>query len=305
MIKRLSVLLLSVVVFIGAGCGSPSSPPDPVGHAPTLSVSATDPVDNGDGTFSSNISWKTTNATEVVISGFPAVSAASGSGTQAVSLRETQVFSIVASGPGGLAPIVEITITIPIPGPPKPVPAIPASVAADVTASGEVTVTWSPVLTATSYNVYVDGSLRQTSATSPFAVFPLTNGVQYSFTVTSVYTNVMGTVFESAQSLPALATPAAAVFDQTVTVSWTLPTAYEDGSPIAAVDIARIIVTIYANTTGVLPWGVARVAGTEGATSAQFTMTVTEGVNYFFTGTATLDGQVSNFAIPVSATFVP
>jgi len=292
-------------LFVLAGCGSSPGSPPTTGNPPTLSASATQPVANGDGTYGSTINWQTTNATEVAISGYPPVSASSGSGSQPVTLTETTVYSVVATGPGGRAPDVEVTITISMPGPPKPTPAVPASVTANVTGSGEVTVTWSSVLNATSYNVYVNGVLRQASATSPFAVFPLTNGVQYSFTVTSVYTNPAGTVFESAQSLLALATPVASVWDQPVRVSWTIPTTYSDGSPIAAVDIARTVITVYSNTTGGVPWGVARATSLPGAASVQFTMTVTENVNYFFTGTATLDGQVSAFAVPVSSQFLP
>jgi hypothetical protein len=302
----LAATIVSIAAFVMSGCGSsPPGNPPPTGNAPTLSATATQPVANGDGSYSSTINWQTTNATEVAISGYPPVSASAGSGSQPVTLTQTTVYSVVATGPGGRAPDVEVTITISMPGPPKPTPAVPASVAANVTGSGEVTVTWSSVLNATSYNVYVNGVLRQASATSPFVVFPLTNGVQYSFTVTSVYTNPAGTVFESAQSLPALATPVASVWDQPVNVTWTLPTTYTDGSPIALVDQARTVVTIYSNTTGNVPWGIPRAVSAPGATSTQFVMTVTEGVSYFFTGTATLDGQVSTFAVPVSSQFLP
>lgn len=305
--KKLLILLSAVLLFVG--CGSPPSAPPPVGDAPTVSLSATTPVGpNADGSYNSTLIWTSKNALEVTISGYPAVNASSGSGAQTVTLTEPVTrYAILASGPGGTA-AAEVAINIPIPGIPKPIPAIPASVSATVTGSGTVQVSWfnvnSPFDGSTqvgmSYDVYMDGILKQSNATSPLIIGGLTNGTKYSFTVKAVYTNVAGTRFESVDSPPATATPMAEVKDITVTVSWDLPTTYTDGSAIAPEDAARIEVAIFVNTTGGPPWGTHIAASLPGATSVSFTMTTTAGQTYYFTATASLDGQVSDYSIPVT-----
>jgi hypothetical protein len=301
---RKSLVTLLAVFVVGCGSGTDqttTSSTGVTGNSPTVSVTASSPVPDGNGGYNSTIIWHTTNATEVAISGFAPVSASSGSGSQTVNLTGTTRFAVRALGPGGTSS-TEITIELPIqlPGPPKPTPAAPPSVTAEVTGSSQVTVTWYPVDNATSYNLYMDNVLLQEGATSPYVVSGLTIGTEYTFTVTAVYTNPTNHSFESAMSYPVSATPVNFVYVTTVTVSWTLPTTYSDGSEIPPEDIARIVITVFANTTGNVPWGIPRAVSDPGSTSVQFVMTVPEGTTYYFTGTATLDGQVSDYSVPMS-----
>lgn len=304
--KLLSAIAICCIVFLSA-CGGNGEQPIPP-SAPTVSASATPAAGpDADGNYSSTITWQTTNATQLDISGYPPVSAAPGTGSQVVVLKETTNYQVRALGPGGEA---SVTVTIPIntiPGPPKPIPPAPVGLLIGYPAPSTLTLSWSPVVFnddagnpyPITYDVYIDGVLARSAATSPATFAGLTNGQSYSFTVVAVFTNVSGTRFESAISTAVIGVPASDIQTVTVTVSWTEVTTYTDGTTIATADIPRIVYTIYANTTGDVPWGIPLTSVT-GTNTATFTMTVQAGVTYYFTGTASLDGAISAYAVPVT-----
>jgi hypothetical protein len=308
--KKLPVFLLLVFfVCLLSGCGggpSSSSSPPSLGNPPTVSASSTDPILNVDGTYSSTINWTTTNAIEVEIPPYPATFASSGSGSQVVNMLESTAYSVIARGPGGTS---TYTVSISINKIPPNKPTAP-SAAASVTGSGEITLSWSGSTipgnpsAVIAYDVYMGGVLKNSSVVSPYVFIGLSNGYSYSFKVTAVYTNPGGTMFKTDSNIVTVVL-GLDVYDVLVTVTWSLPTTYTDNTTIAPVDVVRIRCTLYANTTGVPSWGSPRVVSNEGATSGQFTMTVTEGQTYYFTATASLDNQVSNYSIPVVHSWGP
>lgn len=305
--KKLFLLVFSIALLI-TGCGSnggnSSNPPPVLGSPPTVSASA---VDDGTGTNTYNVTIATTNATEVEMPPVIApTSAISGVVSRAVQLQPETSYSVIARGPGGT---VTYALSVNLNSIPRNKPSQPA-VAAIVTGSGEITVSWPPSAisgnpSATlTYRLYVNDTLLLPTAISPYMASGLANGYSYTFKVIAVYTNATGHLFEST---PGTATVYLGydVYDVQVNVSWLLPTMYDDNTAIAPEDIARIQVAIYANDTGILPWGNVRLVSLPGATSGSFIMTVTQGQLYYFSGTAVLDNQVSAYSPPVTHTWGP
>ena len=123
-VTRFVVLATLAGVLFLAGCTKkqakatpPSQPPPP---SPTASLSAT-PTDIQHGQ-NVQLSWNTTNATDVNISGLGTVSA---SGTQTVTPTDSTTYGLMAKGPGGTADAsARVTVT------PKP-PAQPPTISDD------------------------------------------------------------------------------------------------------------------------------------------------------------------------------
>lgn len=117
------------------------------------------------------------------------------------------VLTLACSGCGGGG-----SDSTPLPSPTPAIPAKPAGIAASG-GDSQVTVSWSAVTGATSYNIYygtaagvtTSAVTKVTGATSPKVVPGLTNGTPYFFVVTAV--NAGG---ESSVSSEKTATPAAA-----------------------------------------------------------------------------------------------
>lgn len=307
--SRTKLIVLATVfslLLTFCGGGGPDTPPD---VRPTISAVANPPTINQGET--STLEITTTNASEVSVSSEGSFDSSSGYVEVKVSPLATTNYSIVASGPAGtMAVEVTVTVNIDIPGPPVPTPpAAPAGVVSEA-GDSEVTVSWFPVSGADFYNIYYSTNSNITKETgtklsdviSPFNVTQLSNGTTYYFIVTAVRT-ADSQDWESDDSSITSAVPGPVIIDAVVTATWILPTAYSDGTPIDPSELQNIIVTLYANTTGSPPWGNPRTVSLPGTTFVQFNMTVIQGDTYFFTGTATLNGAVSTYAIPVQHTF--
>lgn len=91
----------------------PAPPPTP---APTISLSASpSAIERGE---SSTLSWRTSNASEVTISG--GIGTVSPTGSRSVSPDASTTYRATASGPGGVADAeARVTVTAP-PAPPPP-----------------------------------------------------------------------------------------------------------------------------------------------------------------------------------------
>ncbi len=127
-LKTLFVLLISVALLFGCG-GGPGESPAP---QPTVAISAA-PEIIGAGQ-QTTITWVSTGATRVEISGIP--DASSPSGALVVSPATTTTYTITAYG-GSQASIAAVTVTvIPIALPPIPPPPPP------LVYSVSITVTW-------------------------------------------------------------------------------------------------------------------------------------------------------------------
>jgi hypothetical protein len=103
-------------------------------------------------------------------------------------------------------------------------------------------------------------------------------------------------------ALMGLAYGAAVPTNPTLTISWSLPTTYTDGSTIAAADIANITTNWYM-LTGASP-GTWTVFATipSGGTTWTGTVAVTRGVAYQYTADVTLYGATSARMAPFSST---
>ena len=168
--------------------------------------------------------------------------------------------------------------------------------------TGEVTVTWTAVTGATSYNVYHSTSpnvkkatgTKVPGATSPHSVTGLVTGTKYYFVVTAV-----DAVGESAESVEVSATPVlpsaptgvtATPGDTTATIRWTAvagATSYN----------------VYHSPTS----GVTKTTGTKvtGATNPVSVPGLTNGIPYYFVVTAVVNGLESLESVQVTATPIP
>jgi hypothetical protein len=83
-------------------------------------------------------------------------------------------------------------------------------------------------------------------------------------------------------------------------ISWTLPTAYKDGSPIAPSDARRIVVDVYWGPTKEGPWMPVASSGPGGTTASAPDPPPWE--TRWYTVKSTLGGVESDFAAPVRRT---
>ena len=135
-LKRFSLLLLLVLTVVSFGCHKKAAtppppppvapPPPPPPPAPTVTLSA-NPATITAGQ-SSVLSYTSTNATAVTISGIGAVQPPA-SGTRTVNPTATASYTATATGPGGTATSAAVSITVnqppPPPRPPAPTPPPP------------------------------------------------------------------------------------------------------------------------------------------------------------------------------------
>ncbi len=113
--------LIFLVMFIGA-CKKkaapppPPPPPPPAPTAPTVTLQANpSTIERGEST---NLSWSSTNATDLDLSG---VGSVAPEGSTRVSPSESTTYTITAKGPGGTADAsARVTVTVPPPPPPPP-----------------------------------------------------------------------------------------------------------------------------------------------------------------------------------------
>src|ERR1700720_152686 len=118
-----TILALCAILMLGAckkKAAPPPPPPPPPPPAPTASISVSpDTVQKGQ---SANLSWQTSNATDVSIDGIGAVQA---SGSQQVSPSDSTTYHLTAKGSGGTQDATpRLTVTQP---PPPPMEAPPSA----------------------------------------------------------------------------------------------------------------------------------------------------------------------------------
>jgi fibronectin type 3 domain-containing protein len=192
----------------------------------------------------------------------------------------------------------EVTAT-----PTPPLPPAPAGVAASP-GHGEVTISWSAVAGATSYNIYYSTTTNVTKATgtkvagvtttSPKIVSPLTNGTTYYFVVTAV--NAYGESVESGQvSATPTANPppaptgiSAMAGDGAVAILW---------SAVAGATSYNIY---YSTTTGVTKTTGTKVPGVI-TSSPKIVSPLNNGTTYYFVVTAVNANGESTESSQVSA----
>src|SRR5579864_2168051 len=118
-VTRFTVLATLAGILFLAGCAkkqakaAPPSPPPP--PTPTASLTAT-PADIQQGE-SVQLSWNTSNATDINISGLGTVSA---SGTQTITPQDSTTYDLTAKGPGGNADASARVTVNSKPAPPQP-----------------------------------------------------------------------------------------------------------------------------------------------------------------------------------------
>ena len=113
--------LIFFVMFVGA-CQKkvapppPPPPPPPLPAAPTVTLQATpSTILRGEST---NLSWSSTNATDLDLSG---VGKVAPEGSTRVSPGDSTTYTITAKGPGGSADAsARVTVNVPPPPPPPP-----------------------------------------------------------------------------------------------------------------------------------------------------------------------------------------
>lgn len=183
--------------------------------------------------------------------------------------------------------------------PPQP-PAKPTTTAA-VAGNTQVSVSWSAVTGATSYNIYygtaagvTTGGTKVVNATSPYAITGLTNSTAYYFVVTAVNAGGESALSDEASATPlppAPAKPSGIVVsggDTQATVSWT------------AVSGAASYNIYYGTTAGVTISSPTKVTG---VTSAPQTVSgLTNGTPYYFVVTAVNAGGESGVSSEKTAT---
>ena len=111
------VLGLALILVLG-GCAKktapPPTPPTPPPPAPTASLTANpDSIQQGQTT---NLTWRTENATDVSITGLGKVDP---NGSQSVSPADSTTYTLTATGPGGTQQATA-RVTVTVPPPPQP-----------------------------------------------------------------------------------------------------------------------------------------------------------------------------------------
>ena len=295
-----AVLLFTGIVLPGCGGGGGSDPSPPAAPSNVTATPGDNTVtvswDNVAGAASYNIYYGT-SAGVTKANGTKLSSATSPRAVAGLANGTTYYFVVTAVNADGESAVsAEISAT-PAAAPP---PAAPTGVTATA-GNGQVTVSWSAVAGATSYNIYYASSPGVTTAsptkvvgaTSGDPVTGLTNGTTYYFVVTAFNANG-----ESAVSSPEMSaipgTPPAAptgviasAGNGQVTVSW---------NPAAG----AASYNIYHGTAA----GVTIATGTKvaGAVSPSIVTGLTNGTPYFFVVTAVNGYGESTESSEVSAT---
>lgn len=109
--------LASMMILATAGCKkkpAPAPPPPPPPPQPTASLAANpNSIQRGEST---TLTWRTTNATDVMLEGIGAVQA---NGSQTVTPTESTTYRLIAKGAGGTQ---EATARVTVTSPPAPPP---------------------------------------------------------------------------------------------------------------------------------------------------------------------------------------
>jgi fibronectin type 3 domain-containing protein len=302
--RTLHVLVLAITAF-AVGCGTSNSINGVLSKAPSAPGSLVATAGSGQaslfwtappGSTTFNIYYSTTKG----------VTTSTGTKVTGVSLPlyqllgltngKTYYFVVTAVNPAGESAISNEASASPV--------AVRPGVPTNVTASPnnqQVTLNWTPVFGADTYNVYYSTSPGVTTAngtkvsglTSPtFTLTGLTNGVTYYFIVTSVNTGgesiaASGSVSAIPQLLPP-ANLAAAPGNAKVALSWT-----------AALGAASYNI-YYSTTTGVTTANGTKIGG---VAAISFNHTgLTNDATYYYIVTSVLGAQESVPTSQVSAT---
>jgi fibronectin type 3 domain-containing protein len=300
--KRTIFLLVLAIAVFAIGCGgsntvsskAPSAPSSLVATAGNAQVSLFWTAPPGSTTF--NIYYSTTKG----------VTTSSGTKITGVSLPmyvlpgltngKTYYVVVTAVNTAGESAISNEANAEPV----APKPGVPTNVTASPN-NQQVTLSWSPVLGADSYNVYYSTTPGVTTAngtkvsglTSPtFTLTGLTNGVTYYFIVTAVNTGGESIAAAGAVSAtPALLPPAnlaAAPGNAQVALSWT--------AALGAISYN----IYYSTTTGVTTANGTKISGVA-ATSFNHTG-LTNNATYYYIVTTVNGAQESAPTSQVSAT---
>ncbi len=227
------------------------------------------------------------------VNGTKVTGATSGSAITGLTNGTTYYFVVTAVNAGG-----ESVASLEVSATPIAPPAIPSGVSA-TSGDAQVTISWTAVTGATSYNVYygtatgvttVNGT-KVTGATSGSAITGLTNGTTYYFVVIAVNAVGESAVSSEVNAMPQVPAPnaptgvGAAAGNGQVALSW------------AAVTGATSYNVYYGTATGVT------IAGTKvaGVTSGG-AIALTNGTTYYFVVTAVNAGGESITSNEVSAT---
>ena len=120
-LKRFTLVSGMALILILVGCAKktapPPTPPTPPPPAPTASLTANpDNIQQGQTT---NLTWRTENATDVSITGLGKVDP---NGSQSVSPSDSTTYTLTATGPGGTQQATaRVTVTVPPPSQPPQV----------------------------------------------------------------------------------------------------------------------------------------------------------------------------------------
>ena len=243
------------------------------------------------GATSYNIYYSTNNSFAIGDAGVVAVpGGVSPQTVTGLSNGTTYYFIVTAVNASGESGGSVQSSTVPVPDPP---PAPPSSVTATAGAagSGEISVSWPAVTSATSYNIYWDTvsgvttgtGTKITGVTSPYLHIGLTNGLTYYYIVTAVGNGGEGAA--SAESSAAL-TPDAPVTvtaypgNGSATVSWSAST-------------GAVSYNIYYSTNSAFNIGDAGVVAVPGGVSPQAVTGLSNGTTYYFIVTAVNNGGES------------
>ncbi len=303
-----------VVTAVNLGGESAESSPDasatplpPIPAAPTAVAAVAGDGEvviawtGSSGADSYNLYWST-SASASKATGIPVTGATSGAAVTGLVNGTTYYFVVTSVNLGGesaeSSPVASAT---PLP----PIPAAPTGVSAGA-GDGQVTISWTAVPRADSYDVYWSTSpgvskatgTKVTGATSGGAVTGLANGTPYYFVVTAVNLGGEGPESSPAVSatplppIPAAPTAVSAVAgDGQATVSWT------GSSGATSYDL-------YYSTSP----SVSKATGTKvtGATSGAAVTGLVNGTSYWFVVTSVnLGGESAESSPAASATPLP
>ena len=136
-IRSTGLLTLLALALLAGGCAKkaplpppPTPPPPPAPAAPTATLRAMPSViEKGQST---NLSWNSTNATELRLE--PGLGSVGPQGSSSVSPDRSTTYTLVATGPGGRA---EATARVTVNIPPPPPPPTPTCIAMYTVVSGD------------------------------------------------------------------------------------------------------------------------------------------------------------------------